>query len=115
MKGAYKELSAELQTMLQNKIDVELELMRRRHELSRKYCAEQLVLQQGAEIAALQLRQNIAREEMRLLARQQTFRGKPLLLPNVDVAFGVQSIDHYGPTGLQPAVGSYANPVQFDS
>ena len=96
--------------MLDNKIAVELELMKRRHALQRDYYAQQLRLQQGAEIAALQLQQNITRAEMNAMTGQQVLRGKRMLLPNVNVAFGVQSIETYSPEGC-----SSTNPIIFRS
>lgn len=101
---------AKLQTMLQDKIAVELELMKRRHTLQRQYWADQLKLQQGAEIAALQLQQNITKAEMSLMTDQQVGRGKRLLLPNVNVAFGIHSIERYSPEGCSPS-----NPIVFKS
>lgn len=101
---------AKLQSMLQDKIAVELELMKRRHALQRQYYADQLKLQQGAEIAALQLQQNITKAEMSLMTDQQVGRGKRLLLPNVNVAFGIHSIERYSPEG-----GSPSNPIVFRS
>lgn len=101
---------AKLQAMLQDKIAVELELMKRRHALQRQYYTDQLKLQQGAEIAALQLQQNITKAEMSLMTDQQVGRGKRLLLPNVNVAFGIHSIERYSPEGCSPS-----NPIVFRS
>lgn len=101
---------AKLKTMLQDKIEVELELMKRRHALQRQYYANQLRLQQGAEIAALQLQQNITKAEMSLMTDQQVGKGKRMLLPNVNVAFGIHSIERYSPEGC-----STSNPIVLRS
>lgn len=105
-----KSVRNELHQMMQNKVAVELELMRRRHLLQRQYYADQLKLQQGAEIAALQLQQNITKKEMDLWSNQKLFRGKQMLLPNVNVAFGVASLDTYSTEGCSPN-----NPIVFES
>ena len=100
--GAKRKMQQDLHQMMKDKVAVELELMRRRHALQHKYYADQLKLQQGAEIAALQLQQNITLKEMELMTNLDIYRGKRMLLPNVNVAFGVASLDTYSPERCSP-------------
>lgn len=102
----------EFNAIMTDKMEVELNLMERRHALHN----QQVKLQQGAEIAELQLRQDIQRLEADMLRENVQFRGKSTLLPDLSIAFGNTAVATYGApqhAAQKPQRNTMWDPIEF--